>query len=128
MRGKGLYFNQLSEEVSVDACGRPNHITRQNTRTPARAILGGQEEQGTVGSMRCMTASSGLIFCGGHGKKYAETVGSAWNGWRDPSKKWTREGSGTVSYQIEQDLKEGNIDRDQCGGCTFQNHDADKGR
>jgi hypothetical protein len=31
---------------------------------------------GTVGSMRYMTASSGLTFCGGHGKKYAETVGA----------------------------------------------------
>jgi hypothetical protein len=24
--GKGLYFNQLSEEVSVDACRKANHI------------------------------------------------------------------------------------------------------
>jgi hypothetical protein len=29
---------------------------------------------GTDGSMRCMIASSDLTFCGGHGKKYAETV------------------------------------------------------
>jgi hypothetical protein len=26
--------------------------------------------------MRCMTAFSGLTYCGGHGKKYAETVGA----------------------------------------------------
>jgi len=26
--GKGLYFNQLSEEVSVDACRKANNITR----------------------------------------------------------------------------------------------------
>jgi hypothetical protein len=29
---------------------------------------------GIDGSMRYMTAFSGLTFCGGHGKKYAETV------------------------------------------------------
>ena len=66
--GRASALTTLSEEISVGACRKANHTERQNTRTPAQAILGGQKEQ-------TMTASSGPI-CGGRGKKYARMVGA----------------------------------------------------
>ena len=63
--GRVSALTTLSEEVSVGACRKANHTQRQNTRTPAQAILGGQKE---------LTASSGLILCGGRGKKYAKNA------------------------------------------------------
>jgi hypothetical protein len=54
--------------------GQPHHkIKHENS---SASYTWRPRGAGTDGSMRYMTASSGLIFCGGHGEKYAETVGA----------------------------------------------------
>ena len=61
--------------------------------------------------MRCMTAFSGLTFCGGHGKKYAETVEALARvldpeAWRKQPSRWGSEVSGRRTASL---LDAGNV-------------------
>ena len=68
--GRASALTTLSEEVSVGACRKANHTQRQNTRTPAQAILGGQKEQKP--KVSCAYDRMFRPDCGRRGKKYAK--------------------------------------------------------
>jgi len=105
MRGKGLYFNQLSEEVSVDACRKANHITRQTRELQRELYLAAKRSRN-----RRFHALYDRIF----------RPDILWRAWEEVRRNGgsagmdgvtieevEREGVEQFLYQIEQDLKAG---------------------